>query len=114
MTTLPYDSTTKNDNINNWSQEIHAMTPHIEFDHIKGKDNILADSSSTLKTLGSYETNTPEKEGHAYGKSIFDLEPEEVCSVDSNQKVNQEFEIDGIKYQLDPKHKDDLCHLTLQ
>ena len=31
-----------------------------------------------------------------------------VCSVDSNQKVNQDFEIDGIKYQLDTEHEDDL------
>ena len=31
-----------------------------------------------------------------------------VCSVDSNQKFNQDFEIDGIKYQLDTVHKDDL------
>ena len=89
-------------------QEIYTITPHIEFKHIKGKENILADSSSKLKTLGLYETNTPEKEGHEYGKSVFDLEPETVCSVDSSQKVNEEFEIDSIKYQLDIEHGDDL------
>ena len=42
-------STTKNDKDNNWSQEIHAITPHIETKHIKGKDNILAESLSRLK-----------------------------------------------------------------
>ena len=60
------------------------------------------------KTLGLYETNTPKKEGHEYNKSLFYLEPETVCSVDSNQKVNQEFEIDGIKYHLDTEYEDDL------
>ena len=68
----------------------------------------MADSLSRLKALGLYETNTSEKEGHGYGKFDFDLEPETACSVDSNQKVNQEFEIDGIKYQLDTEHEDDL------
>ena len=27
----------KNDKENNWSQKMHAITPHIEFEHIKGK-----------------------------------------------------------------------------
>ena len=52
--------------------------------------------------------NKPEKEGLEYGKYIFNSKPDAVCSVDSNQKVNQEFEIDGIKYYLDLEHEDDL------
>ena len=39
-------SVVKNDKVNNWSQEMHAITPHIEFEHIKGRDNILGDSLS--------------------------------------------------------------------
>ena len=31
-----------------------------------------------------------------------------VCRVDSSQKVNQDFEIDGIIYQLDTQCEDDL------
>ena len=27
-------SVMKNDNVNNWSQEIHAITPYIDFEHI--------------------------------------------------------------------------------
>ena len=42
------------------------------------------------------------------GMSTAEPEPEAVCSVHSNQKVNQEFEIDSIKYHLDPEHEDDL------
>ena len=30
-----------------------------------------------------------------------------VCSVDSNQKVDQDFKIDDIKYHLDTKHEED-------
>ena len=39
----------KNDKVNNWSQQMHAITPDIEFKHIKGKDNVLMDSLSRLK-----------------------------------------------------------------
>ena len=42
------------------------------------------------------------------GQICFNSEIETVCSVDSNQKVNQEFYISGIKYYLNPKHKNDL------
>ena len=31
-----------------------------------------------------------------------------VCSIDNNQKVNQDFDIDSIKYQPDTEHEDDL------
>ena len=37
-------SVTKNDKVNNWSQDIHAIASYIDFEHIKGIDNILADS----------------------------------------------------------------------
>ena len=58
--------------------------------------------------LGLYETNTPKKEGHGYIKTVINSETEMVCSVESNQKVNQDLEFDGIKYQLDTEHEDDL------
>ena len=35
---------TKNDQVNNWSQEIHSITPYIQFEHIRGKENVLADT----------------------------------------------------------------------
>ena len=31
-------SVTKNDKVDNWSQEIHAITTYIDFEHIKGKE----------------------------------------------------------------------------
>ena len=45
-----------------------------------------------LKILGLCERNTPQKEGYKYRKLLVNSEPETVCSVDSNQKVNQEFD----------------------
>ena len=37
-------SVMKNNKVNNWSQEICLITPYIEFEHIKGKENVLVDS----------------------------------------------------------------------
>ena len=44
-----------------WSQEIHSITPHIEFKYIKGKENVLADSLSRLRCLGLHDDNDPKK-----------------------------------------------------
>ena len=44
----------------NWALEIFSISPHITFQHIKGKDNILADSLSCLQFLGLYE-KSPQK-----------------------------------------------------
>ena len=54
-------SVTKNDQVNNWSQELHSITPYINFKHMKGKENVLADSLSRLKCLGLYKDNDCEK-----------------------------------------------------
>ena len=53
-----------------------------------------------------HKAHEPEK-GHEYGKSIFDSETETAHSIENNQKVNQDFEVDGIKYQFDVQHIDD-------
>ena len=39
-------SVTKNDKVNSWLQDIHAITHYIGFEYIKGKENVLADSLS--------------------------------------------------------------------
>ena len=63
-------SVTENDKVNNWSQEMYAITPYIDFEHIKGKDNVLEDSLLRLKTLGSYKAYDPSELGNEYCKSI--------------------------------------------
>ena len=56
-------SVTKYDKVNHWSQEMHAITSYIEFEHFKGKDNVLVDSLSRLGCLGLHDGNDPEEPG---------------------------------------------------
>ena len=58
---------------------------------------MLVDILSRLRHLGLHEDNDPEESGYEYRKSIFDTDENTVCTLDSNQNVNNEFEIDGIK-----------------
>ena len=67
-------SVTRNDKVNNCCQESHSITPRIEFEHIKGKENILADSLSRLRYLGLHEDNGPEELGYEYGRSILNMD----------------------------------------
>ena len=48
-----------------------ATTPYKDFEHTKGRDNILADSLSGLKTLGFYKVSDPGEPGSKYDKSIL-------------------------------------------
>ena len=52
---------------------MHAITPHIEYEHIKGKENVLADSLSRLHCLSLHGDNDPEEPGQEYVKSILTL-----------------------------------------
>ena len=102
---------TKNDKVNTSSQEIHSNTRHIEFEHIKGKENILVNSLSRLRYLDLCEDNDPEDSGYEYGKSIFNMVENILSSLDSNQNVNNKFEIDSFKHFLNEK---DLSNPRLQ
>ena len=72
----PLQKLIKNKNKNvltqNWVLEIFSILPHVTFQCIKGKDNILADSLSHLQHLGLYEKSPPGKPGEEYGITIFD------------------------------------------
>ena len=61
------------------------------------------DSLSRLRHLGIYENNDPEKPGYEYRKSTFDTDKNTVCSVNSNQNVNNKFEIHNSKYCINEK-----------
>ena len=56
----------------NWDLEIFSISPHITFHHIKGKDNMLADSLSHLQCLGLHEKSPQKKPGEEYCVTIFD------------------------------------------
>ena len=62
---------TKNDKVKNWSQEIHVITLNTDFEHIKGSNNTMTDSLSTLKALDLYEANDPKEPVSKYFKSTF-------------------------------------------
>ena len=94
-------SITKNDKVNNWSQEIHVITPHIEFEHIKGKNNVLADSLSWLRCLDLHDDNDPEWPGQEIWKNH---------SLKLMKSADQ-FKINGKQYNLD-KHNADNTHAS--
>ena len=60
-----------NDRVKNSSQETHAVTPHIEFEHINGRENILVDSLPRLWSLGLHDDYDLQKPDQEYGKSIL-------------------------------------------
>ena len=80
---------------------MHVITPHIELEHIKRKNNVLEDSLSRLKHLGLHDGNDPEQPGQEYGKSIFEKDENIIHSLDDDQKPVDQFKINGQQYILD-------------
>ena len=80
---------------------MHALTHHIEFKHIRGKENVLADSLPILRCLGLHDDNDLEQPGQEYGKYIFDMDENMINSLDSDQNSYDRFEIDERQYLLD-------------
>ena len=64
---------TLNNKVNNWGIELSNF--NIEFQHIKGKCNILADALSRLKRLGAYTAQEPEPYGREFGHTILEELP---------------------------------------
>ena len=90
---------------------MHGITPHIGFQHIKGKDNVLTDSLPRLRHLGVHDDNDPEEPGQEYGKSIFDKDENTINSLDNDQNSNDKFKSDGKQYILD-KNDTDNTHVN--
>ena len=59
--------------VNNWSTEIESF--NIDFVHISGKDNVLADTLSKLIDTDPDLKQQPELEGHEFGKYCFETLP---------------------------------------
>ena len=85
---------------------MHAITPHIEFEHIKGKENVLADSLSRLRHFGLHDDNGAEDQGQEYGKFIFGTGENMINNLDSEQNLNNKFKIDGKQYILNKSDLD--------
>ena len=75
---------TLNNMVNNWSTEIESF--NINFVHISGKANILADTLSRLIDTDPNLKQQPELEDHEFGKSCFESLPK-VKGLVSYEKV---------------------------
>ena len=61
---------TLNSKVNNWAIELKAF--NIQFDYIKGSNNILADTLSRLIAIDPDTPTTPEEPGYEFGYAIFE------------------------------------------
>ena len=64
---------TLNSKVNNWAMELKAF--NIQFDYIKGSNNILADTLNHLIAIDPDTPTTPEEPGYEFGYAIFEEFP---------------------------------------
>ena len=64
---------TLNSKVNNWAIKLEAF--NIQFDYIKGSNNILADTLSRLIATDPDTPTTPEEQGYEFGYAIFEEFP---------------------------------------
>ena len=64
---------TLNSKVNNWAMELEAF--NIQFDYIKGSNNILTDTLSHLIAIDPDTPTTPEEQGYEFGYAIFEEFP---------------------------------------
>ena len=64
---------TLNSKVNNWAMELEAF--NIQFDYIKGSNNILADTLSHLIAIDPDTPTMPEEPGYEFGYAIFEEFP---------------------------------------
>ena len=57
-------SNTTNDRLMAWAQDLFTITPHIEFEHLKGSQNILSDAIMRIKSFFLYNKIVPIHESH--------------------------------------------------
>ena len=78
---------TLNDTVNNWSTEIESF--NINFVHISGKDNVLADTLSRLIDMDPDLKQQPKLQDHEFGKYCFETLPKARGST-SHQRIGGE------------------------
>ena len=64
---------TLNSKVNNWAMELESF--NIQFEHIKGQNNILADTLSCLIDIDPDTQLTPEGNGYEFGHAVFEELP---------------------------------------
>ena len=76
---------TMNNKVNNWGSELSNF--QIEFQHIRGKHNIMADALSCVKRLGLYTPQEPKPSGREFGYTILEeLPPIKVSQIQAYAK----------------------------
>ena len=103
---------TLNNMVNNWSTKIESF--NINFVHISGKANILADTLSRLIDTNPDLKQQPEFEGHEFGKYCFETLPKVRGSVSHEKLGGNEAEVCEIQITYDnPKNSELLVELPL-
>ena len=65
---------TLNSKVNNWAMELESF--NIQFEHIKGQNNVLADTLSHLIDIDPDTQLTPEGNGYEFGYAVFEELPD--------------------------------------
>ena len=86
---------TLNNTVNNWSTEIESF--NINFVHISGKANILADTLSRLINTNPNLKQQSELEGHEFSKYCFEALPNVRGSVSHAKIGGNEAEVGEIQ-----------------
>ena len=104
---------TLNNTVNNWSTEIESF--NINFVHISGKANVLADTLSRLIDTDPDLKQQPELEGHEFGKYCFEALPKVRGSVSHAKLGGDTAEVCEIQITYDnPKNLELSVELPLE
>ena len=104
---------TLNNTVNNWSTEIENF--NINFVHISGKANVLADTLSRLIDTDPDLKQQPELEGHEFGKYCFEALPKARGSVSHAKLGGDTAEVCEIQFMYDnPKNLELSVELPLE
>ena len=102
-----------NNTVNNWSTEIESF--NINFVHISGKANVLADTLSRLIDTNPDLQQQPELEGHKFRKYCFETLPKARGSVSEVKLGGETAEVCEIQIMYDnPENSEYSVELPLE
>ena len=81
---------TLNSKVNNWAMELESFS--IQFEHIKGQNNVLADTLSYLTDIDHDTQLTPEGDGYEFGYAMFEELPD-IHTFEINEVIEGDKEI---------------------
>ena len=90
---------TLNSKVKNWAMELESF--NIWFEHIKGQNNILADTLSHLIDIDPDTQLTPEGNGYEFGYAVFEELPD-IHTFEINEVIAGDKEIKNIQTCMIP------------